>query len=266
MSANKKITPIVGRAVEKPQAGAVTPLEMLNRAVQSGADIAVLEKLMALEERWRAGQARMAFDIAISAAKSQIKPIKKNKHVKYPSKDKDKGPTDYWHEDLAQIARTIDPILAEHGLSYRYRTAQANGAVTVTCILSHRDGHFEETPLSSAPDKSGGKNDIQAIGSAVSYLQRYTLKVALGLAAAQDDDGRKTEPLPATLTSEQVETLTSLLKDTETEAENFLGYLRQQTKLELPTLHDIPAPLYANAVKKLETKKKVMEDAANSGM
>jgi hypothetical protein len=62
--------------------------------------------------------------------------------------------------------------------------------VKVTCILSHKDGHREETTLSGPFDHSGNKNAVQAIGSGVAYLQRYTLKAAVGVAAGHDDDGR----------------------------------------------------------------------------
>lgn len=61
--------------------------------------------------------------------------------------------------------------------------------VTVTCIISHRDGHFEENTLSAGRDESGNKNSIQAVGSTLTYLQRMTLKASLGLAASDDDDG-----------------------------------------------------------------------------
>jgi hypothetical protein len=55
--------------------------------------------------------------------------------------------------------------------------------------------------MSAPDDQSGGKNAIQARGSTVTYLQRYTLLSAFGLVAAdEDDDGRKgvkPEPPPA---------------------------------------------------------------------
>jgi hypothetical protein len=48
--------------------------------------------------------------------------------------------------------------------------------------------------LTSGPDTSGSKNPIQALGSAVSYLQRYTLLSLAGLATEdQDDDGATAE-------------------------------------------------------------------------
>ena len=64
------------------------------------------------------------------------------------------------------------------GRTARFRTAQQDGLVRVTCVMSHRDGYSEETSLQSGVDASGNKNSIQAIGSAITYLQRYTLKAA----------------------------------------------------------------------------------------
>lgn len=172
----------------------LTPMEILNRAVEQGADVDVLEKLMGLQERWEASQARKAFDVAMAKAKAKMPTIRKNRSVGYESKKADAGRTSYKHEDFAEIARTVDPILAEHGLSYRFRTASPNDApVSVTCIVSHELGYSEENTLSAPRDTSGSKNNIQAIGSTVTYLQRYTLKAALGLASSDDDDGRTSE-------------------------------------------------------------------------
>jgi hypothetical protein len=168
---------------------ALTPMGMLEKAITSGATVEVMEKLMALQERWEANQARKAFDNAMADAKAEIPVIIKNQSVGYDSKSGGRG-TSYMHEDMAQIARTIDPIIAKHGLSYRFRTTSEAARVIVTCVVSHRDGHSEENSLSSGHDGSGGKNAIQGLGSALTYLQRYSLKAAFGLAAAVDDDGR----------------------------------------------------------------------------
>ncbi len=170
---------------------AVTPMRLLEIATQRGGSIEELSKLMDLEERWQKNRARAAFDEAIASAKADIPVVKKNREVDFVSQ---KGRTNYHYEDLAEIARTIDPVLSKHGLSYRYRTSsQPNEPVTVTCIISHRGGHSEENTLSAARDDSGNKNSIQAIGSTITFLQRYTLKAALGLAAAQDDDAQTAE-------------------------------------------------------------------------
>lgn len=185
---------------------AMTPMDMLSLAVTKGADIAVLEKLMALHERWEAGQARKAFDAAISAAKANIGPVVRNAT----------GHNNKRYADFAAIARAVDPVLSQHGLSYRFRTDQAE-RIFVTCILSHKDGHSEETTLGGPADTSGSKNAIQAIGSTLSYLQRYSLVQALGLASSVDDDGLAAagSALPAEdafLSNEQIEQIRSALK------------------------------------------------------
>lgn len=173
---------------------AVTPMSMIERAVEKGADVAMIEKLMELQERNDRNLGRRAFDQAIAKAKAEIPPIIKNRHVKYATKTGQN--TDYHHEDLAEIAKTVDPILSRYGLSYRFRTQQEGNSIVVTCVVSHSDGYSEETSLPGQADNSGGKNNIQAVGSTVTYLQRYTLKAALGLASAHDDDGNAAAAKP----------------------------------------------------------------------
>lgn len=176
--------------IEPREAGPMTPMEMLDRAVSKGASIETLEKLMALQERWERNGARKSFDAAMASARSELPIIIKNRAVDFTSA---KGRTNYVYEDLASIAKAVDPILARHGLAYRFRTAQEGSNVTVTCVISHREGYSEENSLSAGRDESGNKNNIQAVGSAVTYLQRYTLKAALGLSATKDDDAAATK-------------------------------------------------------------------------
>ncbi len=169
-----------------------TPMQLIERAMAAG-NLELVEKFMALQERWEANQARKAFDAAIAAAKAEIKPIAKKQEVDFTSA---KGRTHYKHEGLSDIAEHIDPILAKNGLSYRYRSRQEGKLLFMVCRLAHRDGHTEEVELFAGFDESGNKNSIQSIGSTATYLQRYTLKLALGLAAAKDDDGRGSAPPP----------------------------------------------------------------------
>lgn len=222
MSALEKVS-IVPQADNLPSV--VTPMSMLAKAVEGGADIDVLEKLMGLSERWEANQARKAFDNALSAAKAEIPVIFKNRTVDFTSA---KGRTHYKHEDLAEIARTVSPILAKHGLSYRYRTtSNVNEPVTVTCVVSHRDGHFEENTLSAGRDESGSKNSIQAVGSTLTYLQRMTLKAALGLAASEDDDGAGSDPVTGSfITQDQLSQLVALADEVNADKAKFCKYLR----------------------------------------
>jgi len=167
----------------------ITPMDLLQRAVTSGVDVVVWEKLMGLQERWDANKAHKAYAAAMADAKAEFPPIKKDHVVDFTNRQGQR--TYYKFADMATIAEAIDKPLSKHGLTYRFRTVtSAPTVVTVTCIVSHRDGHSEENSLSATADISGNKNAIQAIGSAVTYLQRYTLNAALGLTASEDDDGQ----------------------------------------------------------------------------
>jgi hypothetical protein len=200
---------------EEPRALSVmTPMDMIQRAVESGADIDMLEKLMGLQERWEASNARKAFDEAVAAAKAEIPAIQRNAT----------GHNSKKYADFAAIAKVVDPIIGRHGLSYRFRTTQ-NERISVTCILSHKAGHSEETTLSGPADASGNKNAIQAIGSTLTYLQRYSLVQMLGLAAADDDDGKSGAGKPL-ITQEQADELRELIEANGKDRAKFLKWAK----------------------------------------
>lgn len=228
---------------------AVTPMDMIDRALVSGAAPETLERLLALQERWEAGQARKAFDEAMASAKAEIPVIFKSRTVDFTSS---KGRTHYRYEDLAEIARTVNPILSRHGLSYRFRTtANVNEPVSVTCIVSHRMGYFEENTLTGPRDESGNKNSLQQVGSTLTYLQRMTLKAALGLAASEeDDDGKAGGTDEGFITPDQADTIRALIEETGTAIERFCTYLGVES------VPEIPASQYQRAVTSLEKKRR----------
>ena len=236
-------------AVQTTAGAIINPMNMIERAIVQGAGMDVIEKLMGLQERWEANQARKAFDEAMAAAKAEIPTIRKNRHVGFESRKAGAARTDYRHEDLAEIARTVDPILAKHGLSYRFRTtSEINQPVSVTCIVSHRLGHSEENRLTAGRDESGNKNSIQAIGSAITYLQRYTLKAALGLAASNDDDG-KSEDASDTITQEQLDEIVALADEVGADKEKFCNYFK------IGGIAELPANKFRDAIDALEAKR-----------
>lgn len=231
---------------------AVTPMTMIDRALATGAAPETLEKLLALQERWEANQGRKAFDEAMAAAKAEIPTIRKNRTVDFTSQ---KGRTHYKHEDLAEIAATINPILGKHGLSYRFRTTSTIGEpISVTCIVSHRLGYSEENTLVGPRDDSGNKNSLQQIGSTLTYLQRMTLKAALGLAAAEDDDGQVggTGDDDRPVNAAEIETLRQQIKETSTDEPAFLKWL------DVGALDSIRISALPRIMKSFEAKKRRM--------
>jgi len=225
-----------------------TPMTLLAGALERGMAPEMIKQLMDLQERWEATQARKAFDNAMAAAKAEIPVIFKNRTVDFTSA---KGRTNYKHEDLAEVARTVNPILAKHGLSYRFRTKSPVGEpISVTCVVSHRDGFFEENELIAGRDETGNKNSIQAIGSTLTYLQRMTLKAALGLAASDDDDGRAADAGEPITTEQQATIILAL------EAKG-----RPVQKLcevfNIEKLSDLPQRSYKAALEKIANAKSI---------
>jgi hypothetical protein len=164
-------------------------LEVIARAARDPkTDIEKMQQLMEMYERRENEMAKRAFQLALANAKGEIAPVIKNRLVDFESQGKQ---TRYRYEDFAAIANVVDPVFARYGLSYRFRSSQPDrDRLSVTCIIAHADGYSEETTLSAPEDKSGSKNAVQAIGSAATYLQRYCLKMAVGIAVSNDDDGR----------------------------------------------------------------------------
>ena len=155
-------------------------------------DVAKLEQLLLVKERWDAEEARKSFEAAISAWALDPPQIVKNHHVQH------RGGS-YSYANLGDFASDIRRSMAPHGLSFRWHTGTApNGDLLVSCILVHHDGHSDQVSMSGPPDDTGAKNRIQQVGSSMTYLQRYTLLAITGLVAEEDTDGQGRPPAQPT--------------------------------------------------------------------
>ena len=243
-----EIARVEAPAVPEAASDSTALMRLIERAATSpDFDVAKLDKLLDMKERWEATEARKAFVVARAAFKAEAPDLSKNKHVQF---DTSKGRTEYDHATLDHIAETLSPVLSRHGLSYAWETEQSDGGmIRVACVLTHVMGHSERVALQAGADQSGGKNNIQALGSTVSYLSRYTLLAVTGMATKeQDDDGRGSEL--DLITAEQKETLIGLMKETGADTEKFLAYLG------VPSLDELPAERFNAAVQGLEAKRK----------
>jgi len=173
--------------------------KLIQTAVENGANVEQLEKLMNLQERWEQKQAKKAFYEAKSNFQTNKPVISKSKSVNF--KTKSGGTTSYKYAPLPDVQKAVDPILAQNQMSYYFEQKQENNKITITCILTHELGYSEKSELSAPADTSGNKNSIQSIGSTVSYLKRYTLENILGISTSEDNDGK------TALSTKEVETI-----------------------------------------------------------
>lgn len=225
------------------------PAHLLALAVEKGATIETLEKLMALQERHEANNARKAYHSAMTAFKAAPPTILKSKVVNFDTKTG--GRTSYKHADLAEAAAVIGESLSKHGLSAAWRTEQGpdGKGVTVTCAITHILGHTEKTSLTAAPDTSGTKNSIQAIASTVTYLERYTLLALTGL-AARDMDADGAGAAAETITDSQAADLKAMIEECKADTGKFCAFFK------IGQVEELPAKDLKRAITQLEAKRK----------
>lgn len=228
-------------AMLRPETPAtVTPMHMLQAAMDRGADLDKLQQLMDLQQRWEASEARKVFVAAMTVFKANPPDIIKTKLVSY-------GNTSYKHATLADVCAAAIQGLAQVGISHRWDVDQSD-RITVTCVLTHELGHSERVSMTAPADTSGQKNPIQAIASAVSYLQRYTLLSITGLAARdQDDDGQGADV--ATITGAQAADLTALAEEVGLNIDKLLAWLK------VGRVEDLAAVHYQKAIAALESRR-----------
>ncbi len=165
-------------------------LAILERAATApDFDLERISRLLDLKERWDRGEAARAYAAAMVAFKSNPPTLLKDHHVKFTNRAG--TVTEYDHASHYEVTSKITAALAPHGLTHAWSMLPEPNKVTVTCTLTHVAGHQESVSLFSMSDDSGGKNSIQALSSAITYLQRYTLLAVTGLSTVDmpDDDG-----------------------------------------------------------------------------
>lgn len=172
-------------ATNQDQVPANSPMGMMMAAMQQGASLEQVEKMMDLQQRWEEREAEKAFNDALAAFKAEAVEIIKRRTVDFNTA---KGRTHYKHAELSDVVEAVGPALSMHGFAWSWKTEQDNSIIRVTCILKHRQGHSDSVSLQAAPDQSGNKNNIQAIASTVTYLQRHTLKAITGVSEKGDDN------------------------------------------------------------------------------
>jgi hypothetical protein len=172
--------------IVQPQPDGSGVLLMFERlAKDPSVDVEKLERLIAMQERIMRHQAKAAFDAAFAEMQGEIPVITEKGEILVKGELRSRYAT---NEDIQEI---VKPILQRHGFSILFRNEFADNRCKVIGILSHRGGHSEQDEFVTKPDDSGGKNDIQALGSARSYGQRYTTTALLNIATrGTDDDGK----------------------------------------------------------------------------
>jgi hypothetical protein len=186
------ISPEGNRAVVSAAASPVSiiPVERVLQAVIDAAanpavDVAKMRELLGLQKELMTMQAEQQFNQAFD--RLDLPRIKKNGIVEYKGKEAFRFAT--WEG----IMDAILPLLKAEGFSLWFDSVPRQGdggGLIVTGTLSHIAGHRRSASIPVPLDTSGGKNNIQGYGSAMSYGKRYTTTSLLNIVTeGEDDDG-----------------------------------------------------------------------------
>jgi hypothetical protein len=235
----------VSRPLALTEAAAV--LGMIERAARDPAvDIDKLQKLMEMREKAEHEAAKRAFNTAMKAAQSEMRPV---------SADALNPQTKSRYATYARLDGVLRPIYTRHGFALSFDEADSPKPdhIRVLCYVSH-DGGFERTYHKDMPaDGKGAKGgDVMtkthATGAASSYGARYLLKGIFNVAIGEDDRDGNAAPGEA-ISQEQVADLIALADDVGADKARFCKFFKVES------FAAIPASRYAAAVAALNSKR-----------
>ena len=148
-----------------------------------------MERVLAMQERWEANQARKAFFKAFREAQAELKPVVKRGKVLTKS-----GGILYHFATAEDLVNMLDPIIVRHGFSRSItsKPSPKENHTTFVLILRHEDGHQEEYPMEAPLAPQGGaqgNQKLQGVASAYTYCERHLLLKVWGVQTVKDDDG-----------------------------------------------------------------------------
>ena len=220
-------------------------MDVIARAASDpSVDIDKMERLIAMQERVQANQAKVDFTAAKVTMQPYIPAIDMRGRITIRDKsDQSKIIQETAFARFEDIHQAVMPVLTSHGFDLSFRNGLSpDGKVRVTTILSHIGGHSEETYFDLPHDSSGSKNAVQAVGSSTSYAKRYGILSILNIRVAGEDDDANTAIPIQPISVKQYDELQKLITSTQSDTERFEQYLAGAGKIKPDErLEDLPA-------------------------
>lgn len=224
---------IIEQTEHPPQAEAASMMSVIARAASDPTcDLDKMERLMAMHERMQAKQAEQDFNAAMSRAQAGMGRI---------SADAVNPQTRSAYATYGKLDSKLRPIYTREGFALSFSTGQdaPEGHVRVMCFVSHASGHTRTYQCDMPADGKGAKgNDVMtkthAAGSAMSYGQRYLLKLIFNVAIGeQDDDGNAAGEQADYITEEQEIALRDLAESVGADLPKFLAYMKVEALADI---------------------------------
>jgi hypothetical protein len=244
---------------EPPGDSSSTVLEWIERvALDPRADVEKLDRMMTMYERLKAKEAELAFNAAKGRILKKLAGVKfvKTRPAIYEIENgkPQKGTYEaFKYAPLEEIDKHLRPVLAEENMDLSYSDEpREDGGILIRGRLKHLpSGHFEDSFMPAPLDTTGGKSDVQAVGSTNSFLRRYIACNIFNIVVVDDDD----DGAGGTIDEAQTKTIVGLIKKAKV-GPKFLKYMKARRVEEAGSLEAAVATIaardYRKAVSTLE--------------
>jgi len=221
-------------------------------ALDPRADVEKLERMMAMYERLKAKEAELAYNEAkgrILKKLAAIKIVKNRSGLHEIDKGRpQKGVFEaFKYAPLEEIDKHLRPLLAEENMDLSYSAEPGEGGdILIRGRLKHLPaGHYEDFFMPAPPDTTGGKSNVQAVGSTNSFLRRYVVCNIFNIVVVGDDDDGN----GGTIDEAQTKAILDLIK-TAKAGPKFLRYMKAQSVEEAGSLEAAVATIAARDYRK----------------
>jgi hypothetical protein len=218
------------------------------------AGVEKLDRLAAIYERLEAKEAELAFNAAkgrILKKLAGIKIVKNRPVLSEMDNGKLRGTFEaFKYAPLEEIDKHLRPLLAEEQMDLSYSNEPCEGGgILIRGRLKHLpSGHFEDSFMPAPPDTTGGKSNVQAVGSTNSFLRRYVACNIFNIVVVGDDDDGN----GGTIDEVQTKTIMELIKKAKV-GPKFLKYMKAQSVEEAGSLEAAVATIAARDYRKAVT-------------
>ena len=178
---------VVKKEKQAPVITGNSPADMIRMAISSNADLDKLEKLLTLQVRWEANEARKVFASAFALVQANIVAV---------SKTEDNPQTHSKYAGLDSIIKSSKPIYTKEGFSIIFYEGVAPAAdeIRICADVLHTAGHKETYYYDVPKDGVGIKGNtnmtkIHGKASSTSYGRRYLMCMIWNIPTGDDDDG-----------------------------------------------------------------------------
>jgi len=167
------------------------------------------------------------------------------------------------YADLASVVKASRPFLAKNGICIIQRAiTHPSGDIFLHTRLCHASGQWIESNMQVKPPK----NDIQTMGSYLTYLRRYMYAALTGVVASdEDDDGENAMQIPRQKDSSSSKPNTKISRaqmqvlsgELENSPEILEGLL---SGFKIKKISDLPSKHYSKCIERIREIKRAKEE------